>query len=324
VTRSVGIVGAGNMAKVHAEGWRAIGANVTAVVGRNGSRTAAFADSIGATVATTVDEIASRIDVIDICSPTDTHLGYITDSAKLGLPIVCEKPLARTGSDAREAVAICSAAGVPLLPAHVVRFFPEYLEMKRRVDAGDIGDVAVVRLNRSAYLPAGASGWFRDQTRSGGVVLDLMIHDIDYSAWIAGPVVRAYARSGSAGGGEHVLATLRHTGGAISHIQGSWAFPSGTFMTSLEVAGSRGAIDPLPTTATTTALDRTSEVRDIPEPPMSGESPYVAQLRHFASVLDGETVAIVTPEEAADAVAVCDAVAASIATGLSVDVETRP
>jgi predicted dehydrogenase len=320
VTLSVGVVGAGNMARVHGEAWQAIGADVAYVLGRGNQRTLDFADTFDARVAATTADLTASVDVVDICSPTDTHLTYIAETAAAEVPIVCEKPLARTGDEARDAVAICTKAGVPLLPAHVLRFFPEYRVAKERVDAGDVGDVAVVRLNRSTYLPSGASDWFRDDARSGGVVLDLMFHDIDYAAWIAGPVVSAYAKRGTAGGGDHVLATLRHTNGAISHIQGSWAFPKGTFTTSLEIAGTKGAIERLPGAYTSFFSDLGTDVADVPEPPTTGESPYVAQLRHFASVLSGEEEQIVTAAEAADAVVVCDAVAESIRTRRAVEV----
>jgi myo-inositol 2-dehydrogenase/D-chiro-inositol 1-dehydrogenase len=322
VNRRVGIVGAGNMARVHADAWNAIGADVTMVLGHSETKASVFASNLGAIVASSMEELADSVDVVDICSPTDTHLSYITEAARAGTAVVCENPLARNGMDARLAVTACAEAGVILLPAHVLRFFSEYRTAKDRVDAGDLGEIAVVRLNRSTYLPRGESGWFNDTVRSGGVVYDLMIHDVDYAAWIAGPVLRMYARLGSNGhGGDHVLATLRHANGAISHLQGSWAFPVGTFNASLEIAGSNGLIGELPGDETEVGFAVENGNAAGPEPSASGESPYIAQLRHFAAVLDGDENPIVTGTEAADAVAVCDAIAASIESGRAVSVE---
>lgn len=312
------------MAAVHTTAWAEIGASITAVLGRPGSTsTAAFAESVGATVVSSIAELQPMVDVVDICSPTDTHLDLISAAAGQGLPIVCEKPLARTGTDADHAVAICRDAGVPLLVAHVLRFFPEYARAKQLVADGAIGDVGMMRLNRSAYLPAGGAQWFRDAERSGGVVLDLMIHDVDYAHWVAGPVTKVFAKSGTVGNGaDHVLATLRHEGGAITHAQGSWAFPTGTFETSLDIAGSAGVVQPLPGDGFVQNLRVTDSVTDIPQAPTTGESPYTTQVRHFSAVLDGHASLIVDPSDAARAVTVCESILESLTSGRSVEVPT--
>jgi predicted dehydrogenase len=164
--------------------------------------------------------------------------------------------------------------------------------------------------------------WFGDIEKSGGVVLDLMIHDVDYARWVAGDVTRAFARLAQpAGSGGHVLATLRHAGGALTHVQGSWAFPRGSFRTSLEIAGSEGLITLHAADAFRPLVRGTDSVPEVPEPPTTlAESPYVTQIKHFSDVLHDRTEARLSPEDAAAAVAVCEAVAESIVTGRAVDV----
>jgi len=322
VTLRVGMIGAGNMARVHAGGWEHAGDDVAVVFDPDAERASALAADHGAVVAGEFTELVSQVDVVDICTPTHTHAGYITLAADAGLDIVCEKPLARTGPEAYEAVEACERAGVTLLVAHVVRFFPEYAVARERAVAGDIGSIGVVRLDRSTYLPAGASAWFRDRAKSGGVVYDLMIHDVDYARWVAGDVEHVYARAvGEAGGGNHVLATLRHTSGAISHIQGSWAYPAGSFRATLEIAGSEGLIQPRLTQAFTADVSVSEEVPDVPEPTSTAaESPYDIEMRHFSNVLQGREDARVTAVDGATAVAICDAIASSVATGRPVEV----
>jgi predicted dehydrogenase len=295
----------------------AAGDRVTAVLSTGSSRARRFAADLGAEVFDDLGALLDAVDVVDICSPTHTHLEYIRAAAEHGRPIVCEKPLARTAADAREAVAICEKAGVPLLLAHVVRFFPEYVAARNRVVAGEIGDVAIVRLDRSTYFPVGDGSWFSDSEKSGGVVLDLMIHDVDYARWVAGDVTRVFARSAEPpGSGGHVLATLRHAGGALTHVQGSWAFPKGAFRTSLEIAGSDGLITlhaGEPFQAITGGRD---DVAAVPQPPTTfAESPYVTQMRHFSAVLHGQADPVVTAADGAAAVEVCEAIAESIDTG---------
>ncbi len=127
-----------------------------------------------------------------------------------GKHILCEKPLGRTLAQAQEMTAACEAAGVKLMVAHVVRFFPDYAQARRRVMAGEIGRPAVIRLSRESFQPKkAADNWFVDDAKSGGMVLDLMIHDLDYARWVAGPVTQVFAKST----GTHALAILTHAAG---------------------------------------------------------------------------------------------------------------
>lgn len=318
----VGLVGAGNMANVHAGGWDASGDRIVGVLDPDPERATQFAADHGADVMDDFAHLASSVDVVDICTPTHTHAAHIELAAGAGIDVVCEKPLARTESDAAKAIAACDASGVRLLVGHVVRFFPEYVAARERVVAGDIGSVAVVRLDRSTYFPAGASAWFSDPAKSGGVVLDLMIHDVDYARWVAGEVTRVYARRvGEISRGDHILATLRHEDGAITHLQGSWAYPVGSFRTSFEIAGSDGLITRHASTPFVGSVATAAEIPDVPQPPVSSvESPYVTEIRHFSDVLQGRAEPRVTAIDAARAVAVCDAIAKSIETNRAVEV----
>lgn len=322
MTLRVGLVGAGNMASVHAEGWDAAGDRIVGVLDPDPERAARFSADHGTEVADDFAQLTALSDVVDICTPTHTHASYIGMAADAGVDIVCEKPLARTGPDAMAASVACDRAAVRLLVGHVVRFFPEYATARELVVAGDIGTVGVVRLDRSTYLPAGASAWFSDHSKSGGVVHDLMIHDVDYARWVAGDVRRVYAkRISDTSRGDHVLATLRHEGGAISHLQGSWAYPVGSFRTSLEIAGSDGLIVRHVAAPFVGSVSTTEHVPDVPEPPASSvESPYVTEIRHFSDVLQGRAEPRVTALDGARAVAVCDAIAMSIETNRAVEV----
>src|SRR5690606_8878803 len=226
----VGLVGAGFMASVHAAGWAGCpGVELTAVVTAPGRSPARLAGEYGLRACDSLDELLDLVDVVDVCAPTDVHHQITVRAARAGRAVICEKPLARTPAQAEDMIATCREAGVTLLPAHVVRFFPEYAAAKAAVDAGDIGEPGVVRLTRATFLPPGPGSWYTDHARSGGLAFDLMVHDFDYARWVAGDVVGVYARSVRAmrpdAEADHVLAILRHASGAISHVEGSWAHP---------------------------------------------------------------------------------------------------
>ena len=323
----IGVVGSGFMGGVHADAWRAAGAPITSVLTRPGSTSGAdLARQHGAAAVTDWEEFLAGVDVVDLCTPMHLHADGVLRVARAGRAVVVEKPLARTAAQAAELVATCEQLGVPLLVAHVLRFFPEYARAKEVVDRGDIGRPGVLRLARNRSLPEKTGdNWFLDDEKSGGLVLDLMIHDLDYAQWVAGPVTSVYARSvRSARPGtdvDHAVALLTHAGGAITHLEASWAHPAATFRTYLEIAGTAGLLQ--------SDSDRTTPLRPVlrhPAPdgvvPLPGSplarSPFELQMRHLLDVLAGRSEPVVTAREALAAVRAAEAAVESLRTGLPV------
>ena len=145
-------------------------------------------------------------------------------------------------------IAACEQAGVLLLVAHVVSL-SGICVAKAIVDRGEIGRVGVTRLTRCSFKPArnDPASWFHDTAKSGGMMFDLMIHDFDYARWISGDVVTVYAKHVidrfPDAPGDYALALLKHTNGAMTHVEGGWAYPVPMFRTALEIAGERGLIE---------------------------------------------------------------------------------
>src|SRR5262245_41147775 len=122
----VGIVGAGFMGTTHAAGWVETPVEIVGFTAETTQESVTLAARYNAKVYPGLDALLADVDVIDICSPTHLHHAMVLKAAKAGKHIVCEKPLARTTAQAQEMVHVCEQAGVQLLVAHVVRFFPEY------------------------------------------------------------------------------------------------------------------------------------------------------------------------------------------------------
>jgi len=120
----VGIVGTGFMGATHAAGWANTPVTIAGFVTKellSGERLAAeYGGRIYDDLATMLEDV----DVVDVCAPTHRHYEIVLTAASAGLDILCEKPLARTISQAQEMIAACQEAGVKLMVAHVVRFFP--------------------------------------------------------------------------------------------------------------------------------------------------------------------------------------------------------
>ncbi|MCB9454269.1 MAG: Gfo/Idh/MocA family oxidoreductase [Anaerolineaceae bacterium] len=315
----VGIVGAGFMGRVHAAGWMKTPAQIAGIYSIDRDGAAQLARTVNGQVYDDLDALIRDVDVVDICVPTHLHHDMTLRAAAAGKDVVCEKPLARTIEQAQAMIAACEQAGVKLLVGHVVRFFPQYALAKTAVDRGDVGNVGVVRLTRCSFQPRGTSGWFMDTAKSGGMMLDLMIHDFDYARWVAGEVKSVFAKQVRShhpdAPGDYALAILRHEGGAISNIEGGWAYPPPLFRTALEIAGDRGLIehpagssDPVEVHVQSSGGHSRPDIA-VPSSPLA-EDPYQVEIRHFYDILTG---AITTPRvTAADGLAALQIALAAI------------
>jgi predicted dehydrogenase len=319
----VGLIGTGFMGSVHAAAWRATGAPVIAVLTSAGERPTDPA-LVGAEVHTDRDAFLGAVDVVDICTPSDTHVELALAAAAAGRPTLCEKPLSLQVEEALSVVTAFEQAGTVLQVAHVVRFFPEYLAARNAVVTGQIGEPAVIRLSRLTFAPdRGPDSWFADEGRSGGLFFDLMIHDLDVARWIGGDVTTVYARA-SGGPRSHGIAVLTHASGAISHVEASWAEPAPVFRTRLEVAGAHGMVvhDSAETAPIDVRLHRTEEAGTTALADVSlTENPFEAEVRHFLDVVAGRAEPVLTPLDAVAAVQLAAAARTSAVDRVPVSVD---
>lgn len=175
------------------------------------------------------------LEAVVIATPTDTHAGLACRAIDAGLDVFCEKPLARTVEEALRIAAAAAKKKAKVAVGHVVRYFPEYRSVKELIDAGALGRPSMARLARFNGSPAFVREWYGEAERSGGALVDMAIHDIDWCLWALGPASRVYARRAGDIGRELASVTLRHRNGAISYIDVSWR--NAGFSTSLEVCG---------------------------------------------------------------------------------------
>jgi predicted dehydrogenase len=173
-----------------------------------------------------------------IATPTDSHAAYACRAIEAGVSVFCEKPLARTLAEAERIRDLAERRGAKVAVGHVVRYFPEYAAARELVARGELGTPITARLARHNSSPASLSDWYAEPERSGGVLLDMAIHDVDWCLWAFGPAERVYAVRAGGMGREVASLTIRHRAGTISYIDASWRNP--TFATSLEICGTRG------------------------------------------------------------------------------------
>lgn len=170
------------MGSAHAANYAALGkrVRVKTVCGRSPERAARVAESVGAVPGTDLDSVLDdpEIDAVDICLPTPIHRDVAGRAFAAGKHVLLEKPLALTVEDAEAIVAAAERSGRIFMVGLVLRFWPEYVELGRLVERGELGRPKAVFTQRLSP-PADWADWLRDRDQSGGTPVDLMIHDFD-------------------------------------------------------------------------------------------------------------------------------------------------
>jgi myo-inositol 2-dehydrogenase/D-chiro-inositol 1-dehydrogenase len=189
------------------------------------------------------------------------------------------------------------------------------------VDRGRVGTVAVARFGRTVGAPSRDS-WYADLALSGGVIGDLLVHDLDCARWLCGEVETVYCVPHRAVERHERLldgaqAVLTHVDGAVSRISATWGPASTDFRYQASVAGTRGAIeyDSAHTPGLTIAVSDAESARGRRAAALSRGNPYLDEIRHFDSVLRGEEKSRVLPEDAVAAVSLVAAATESAETG---------
>jgi predicted dehydrogenase len=298
------VIGAGGMGATHAIGIKDDpDVEIAWVVDRDLPRAEHLARATGSRATASIDEALTDrgVDAVLIALPTSWHRIATEAAARAAKHVFCEKPIARTSADGRAMVAACEQAGVTLMIGHVVRFFPEYQRIKEIIDSGELGQIATVRASRTNPPVQERSSWFADVEKNGGVVLDLMVHELDTLCWLFGDVDRLFAQgltfTDAQPRRDYAMASLRFRGGAIAHVESSWAHS--THRTSIEVAGKYGLINYSSDKASTLTTERTVSLNDKLDRPArvhsrpAVASPHQRELRHFIHCLQtGEAVLI--------------------------------
>jgi myo-inositol 2-dehydrogenase / D-chiro-inositol 1-dehydrogenase len=318
----VGLIGSGSVSHLHASHWVTIGAEVS-VFSLHGAE--ALAARYGLAVIPTLDDLLGAVDVVDVCTPTATHAEVALAAIAAGRHVLCEKPLGRTLEEAKKVAAAAREAGVQVYPAHVVRYFPEYATLHKAVEDGVIGRPAVLRFSRGGSGPT--TDWFFDDAESGGIILDLIIHDLDQARWIAGEVIRVFAVQnpptvdGRVPRNVAVHVTLVHENGAISHLHGAWGPPGMEFPTAFDVAGEVATLR-FDHRGGRTVLENLAGTEREPSylpPTLAEESPYLTEIREFGAAFQGGPEPRVSLDDGVVAVALAEAARRSVDTGAPVD-----
>ena len=330
-TITTGILGAGRIGRLHGDN----------ILRMNGVALKAVADPYadfeswpGAAVATGEDpDLVLSDDAIEavlICSPTPTHADFIERAAVAGKHVFCEKPIDLDPDRIRRTLATVKEAGVKLQVGFNRRFDPTFARVKKAVADGEIGDIHLVKItSRDPEAPPADY-----VASSGGIFLDMTIHDFDMVRFLSGAeVVEVHAYGavlidpeiGDAGDVDTAITTLRLSNGALAVIENSRQAVYG-YDQRLEVFGSEGSAEALNETPAQIRLSTADGVRS--ENPLyffleRYQASFVAELEAFFTCVRDDTEPLVGGKDGLMSVAVGLAATRSRAVNRPVTVETR-
>ena len=226
----IGVLGTGRIGAMHAEliERQTAGATVTAVFDVFAEGAQKVGADVGARVAGSAAELieSDDVDAVAICTSTDTHIDFLVAAAEAGKAVFLEKPLSLDLEQVQRGVAAVEAAGVDVQVGFNRRFDPSHKAVADAVAAGQIGDIQMLRITSRDPAPPPVSYI----EVSGGIFLDMTIHDFDMARYVTGSeVVDVYARGavmidpeiGHAGDVDTAVIVMTHENGCITTIDNS-------------------------------------------------------------------------------------------------------
>lgn len=244
----VAIIGTGFMAKTHADAYKQMdNVDLVAFTAVNKTKGKKTAMEYNCEYIPSVEELLSKndIQVIDICTPSFTHEKLVIMAAEAGKHILCEKPISLTLDSVDKMIIATEKASVTFMVGQLLRFWPEYIEIKKLVDSNRVGDNHMIYANRLAQHPDWGE-WFKDPSKSGGALFDLHLHDIDFMYHLLGRVENIYAigKQNEYGSWNHIITNIIFENGAKACIESSYEMPEGfPFTMALRASGDKATVD---------------------------------------------------------------------------------
>jgi myo-inositol 2-dehydrogenase/D-chiro-inositol 1-dehydrogenase len=238
-----GLAGAGRMGRNHLHAISGSDAVEVAAIAEPMEQTRSTLPSTDARVYPSLDAMidAGGIDAVLVCVPSDQHLDTVKRLVAAGLPILNEKPLGVTAAEAREAARLVASAGLPLQIGFWRRFVPMLTSLRERIASGSLGGVYAV----ACYQWDGSPPTTYFRSHSGGIFVDMGVHEFDQTRWLTGQEFQSITAHASGiadepwpGDPESAQAIGELSGGSSAFISLGRRFPLGD-VCKVEVFGTK-------------------------------------------------------------------------------------
>lgn len=301
----IGVLGCGRIGVMHAEliAQRIEGAHLAGVYDVVEASAKRVAAKFNCTQFKDPESLmsSSEVDAIAICTSTDTHVEVLILAAKFKKPVFCEKPISLSLSETDKALKAVADSKTPLMLGFNRRFDPSHRNVRDSVASGAVGDVHIARITSRDPAPPPVEY----AKVSGGIFIDMTIHDFDMARYVTGSEIESVYATGAVrvvpafaeiGDLDTVAIMLQHANGAITMIDNSRQAVYG-YDQRVEVFGSKGLVasdNPLMTT-TISRNEQGTQLAKMPYFFLDRYIPsYIAEWNEFMGVATGKMQPVVT------------------------------
>jgi len=255
------------------------------------------------------------VDAVIIATPNDLHAQMAIDAANAGKHVYTEKPMALSVADCDAMIAAADSAGVKLMVGQVLRYIGNFAKSKQIIDTGELGKPFAIEVDRISNAPF-RPGWRSSKARTGGMLPEVNVHELDFMAYVLGEPISIYAQSGHFGDNNYdfddeLFAIVRFQEGGIGSLHASFCARIGRYHTKIlcekgaiffghapgEAIVQRSSGDPEPLDAS-----------DIPDP-------HKRELGEFLEAIRTNTEPKITGADGRRAIGMCQGAEISAATG---------
>ncbi len=311
----VGVIGLGFMGATHIAAWQRAAKDgfpcrLAAVADRRAHRRAGELWDVGGNAVsdTSIRELAfdpktvkghesaaqlladPEIDLVSICTPTDTHVHLAITALRTGKHVLVEKPVALKVEDVRQLADVARLSGKICMPAMCMRFWPAWKWLKDCIDDRSLGKLHAVTFTRLATAPTWNPKFHFDAARSGGALFDLHIHDTDFVHFCFGQpsAVSSTGYVGASGDIDHISTSYQFASidaPKLVTAEGGWHQHAGfAFRMRYIAIFEHATIDFDLTRDPPLLLCRDGQATPVP---MSNLNGYDAEMRHILNIVTG-------------------------------------
>jgi predicted dehydrogenase len=258
-----------------------------------------------------------EVQLVDICTPTPLHAEQVIAAMKAGKHVICEKPLARSSSSAREILSVAAVSPGFLMPAMCMRFWPGWSWIKRIVQEETYGKVLAAGFTRVSAMPSWSSqGTYASGADTGGALFDLHIHDADFINHLFGRPKAVFSTGvlGAGGSINHVMTQYVYPDGPLVHAEGGWLRAKG-FNMAYTLLCERATID-FDLERGADALKVTESGGDAEVIQLDPGDGYTMEIQYILEcVSQGRAPQVVTALDGMTALEICEAEEQSVRSG---------
>ncbi|MBU3897265.1 MAG: Gfo/Idh/MocA family oxidoreductase [Nanoarchaeota archaeon] len=291
---NVAVIGIGSMGKNHARIYsESDKVNLVAVSDMNEALAKEISEKYGCKYYTDYKEMISKekLDIVSVVVPTEYHKQVAFDVIDKKINILLEKPITSTIEDGKKLVEFARNNGIKIMIGHIERFNPVVIELKKRLENNELGEIFKIDVNRSGPFP--------QRIGDVGVVIDLAVHDLDIIRYLTGAeITRAHAEIAKKIHKNHedmICAVLKLSNGAICNMNVNWLTP--IKIRNIQIIGEKGMYTADYITQEINFYQSDGIESTVTKISVQKKEPLLTELEHFIDCVENDKTPLVSAED---------------------------